>query len=90
MTNAVYLGLTKTSSQSLQEILNFYQDMQHFPPPTPPPDLGSDGNQSQPLKCYSQTLLEGLLKILDFSYFVLIWWQQSCKDLFIRTELPIV
>ncbi len=43
--------------------------------------------------------VEGLPKILDFGYFVLIWWQtdkkqeilkQSCKDLFIWTELPIV
>ena len=43
--------------------------------------------------------MEGLPKILDFAYFVLIWWQtdekqeipkQSCKDLFIWTELPIV
>ena len=41
----------------------------------------------------------GLPKILDFGYFVLIWWQtdkkqeilkQSCKDLFIWTEQPIV
>ena len=44
--------------------------------------------------------MKGLTKILDFEYFVLIWWQtdkkkqailkQSCKDLFIWTELPIV
>ncbi len=43
--------------------------------------------------------VEGLPKILDFGYFVLIWWQtdkkheilkQGCKDLFIWTELPIV
>ncbi len=44
---------------------------------------------------------EGLSNILDFGFFVLIWWQtdkkqeilkQSCKDLFmfIWTELPIV
>ncbi len=43
--------------------------------------------------------MEGLPKILDFGYFVLILWQtdkkqeilkQSCRDLFIWTELPIV
>ncbi len=43
--------------------------------------------------------VEGLPKILDFDYFVLNRWQtdqkqeimnQSCKDLFIWTELPIV
>ncbi len=43
--------------------------------------------------------LEGLLKILDFDYFVLIWWKsnkkqeilkQSCKDLVILAELPTV
>ncbi len=42
--------------------------------------------------------MEGLPKILDFGYFVLIWSQtdkkqeilkQSCKDLFIWTELSI-
>ncbi len=43
--------------------------------------------------------MERLPKILDFGYFVLIWRQtdkkqeilkQSCKDLFICIELPIV
>ncbi len=43
--------------------------------------------------------MEGLPKILDFGYFVLIWWQtdkkqqiikHSCKDMFILTELSIV
>ncbi len=43
--------------------------------------------------------VDGLPKCLNFVYFVLIWWQtdkkqeilkQSCKDLFIWTELPIV
>ncbi len=43
--------------------------------------------------------VEGLPKILDFGYFVFIWWQtdkkqeilkQSCKDLFIWTEPPII
>ena len=42
--------------------------------------------------------MEGLLKILDFGHFVLIWWQSnkkqeilkhSCKDLVILAELPI-
>ncbi len=50
-------------------------------------------------KCYSQILCGGSAEILDFAYFVLIWWQtdkireilkQSCKDLVIWTELPIV
>ncbi len=43
--------------------------------------------------------VEGLPKILDFDYFVLIWWHadrkqeilnQSCKALFILTELVII
>ncbi len=42
---------------------------------------------------------EGLPKILDFGYFVLIWCKlikkqetlkETCKELFIWTELPIV
>ncbi len=50
------------------------------------------------LKCYSQILCGGSAENLGFVYFVLIWWQsdkkqeilkQSCKDLFIWTELPI-
>ncbi len=51
------------------------------------------------LKSYSQIFCGGSAKILDFGYFVLIWWQtdkkqeilkQSGKDLFIWTELPVV
>ena len=43
--------------------------------------------------------VEVLPKFLNFDYFVLVWWQtdkkpeilkESCKDLFIWTELPIV
>ncbi len=43
--------------------------------------------------------VEVLLKILDFGYFVPIWWKtykkqeilkQSCKDLFVLVELPIL
>ena len=59
----------------------------------------SDSSMSS-LKCYSQILCEvSSEKSLDFHYFVLIWWQsdkkqeiltQSCKDLFILAEIPIV
>ncbi len=43
--------------------------------------------------------VKGLPEICNFGYFVMIWWQtdkkqeilkQSCKDLFIWTELPNV
>ncbi len=53
------------------------------------------------LKCYSQILCGGSAEncIVEFAYFALILWQtdnkqeilkQSCKDLFIWTELPII
>ncbi len=32
------------------------------------------------LKCYSQILCGGSAKILDFGYFVLIWWQTDKKQ----------
>ena len=50
------------------------------------------------LLCYSQILCGGSVKILDFTYFVLIWWQtdkkqeilkQSCKGLFIMDRTAI-
>ncbi len=57
-----------------------------------------DGIEAE--KAIPRFCVKGLPKILDFFFFfVLIWWQtdkkqeilkQSCKDLFIWTELPIV
>ncbi len=38
-------------------------------------------------KCYSQILLGGLPKILDFDYFVLIWWQTDKKQGILEHEL---
>ena len=82
----------------------------HYPPTSDRPKLWRFSRMtSKPICLISLFLLsiflvhyicffvKGLTKILNFGYFVLIWWQtdknpvkQSCKDPFIWTELPIV